>query len=444
LKRTKFAKHYIAIILILFLIGFCLWFFLLRFYKYTDDAYVEGNQIIITPLIPSFVKAIHSDDTFLIKKGQLLIELDDTDAKIALKKAEESFATTVREVCQLFHQVFAYQAEIEIKRALFVKAKQDFDHRQHVVEEGGVSVENYEHSIAALTESIYSLQMTEVLYKKSLAMIQNTSIRNHPMVLNSAAKLVDAWVNLYRCKIYSPVEGLGAQRTIQVGKWVAPGEPLMSVIPLDQIWVNANYKETQLKKMRIGQSVKVTADLYGRGVIFHGTILGLPGGAGNAFSLLPPQNLSGNWIKIVQRLPVRVGLRPEELKKHPLRIGLSMEATTDVHDISGEMVPETTAGSPTYETPIYRLEEIGSELLIEKIFNENFDPHLEFYKTTPFIPREIQKSGNSQSGAQDFDQDLAGAEAAPVVHRGNAGGSKDWDADRGSSPFLKHERYIEK
>jgi membrane fusion protein (multidrug efflux system) len=229
-----------------------------------------------------------------------------------------------------------------------------------------------------------------------------------------------------------------------VGKWVAPGEPLMSVIPLDQIWVNANYKETQLKKMRIGQSVKVTADLYGRGVIFHGTILGLPGGAGNAFSLLPPQNLSGNWIKIVQRLPVRVGLRPEELKKHPLRIGLSMEATTDVHDISGEMVPETTAGSPTYETPIYRLEKIGSELLIEKIFNENFDPHLEFYKTTPFIAREIQKSGNSQSGAQDFDQDLAGAEAAPVVHRGNAGGSKDWDADRGSSPFLKHERYIEK
>jgi membrane fusion protein (multidrug efflux system) len=158
----------------------------------------------------------------------------------------------------------------------------------------------------------------------------------------------------------------------------------MSVIPLDQIWVNANYKETQLKKMRIGQSVKVTSDLYGRGVVFHGTILGLPGGAGNAFSLLPPQNLSGNWIKIVQRLPVRVGLCQNELKKHPLRIGLSMEATTDVHDSSGEMVPETTLGSPTYETPIYSLEEIGSETLVEKIFTENFDSQLELYKTIPF------------------------------------------------------------
>jgi len=384
MNRIKFAKFYIITILTLFVLGFCLWFFVLRFYKYTDDAYVEGNQIIITPLIPSFVKAIHTDDTFLIKKGQLLIELDDTDAKIGLKKAEESFATTVRQVCQLFHEVFALKAEIEVKRALFIKAKQDFDHRKAVVEEGGVSVENYEHAIAALTESIYSLQMSEVLYKKSLAMIQNTSIRNHPMVLNSAAKLVDAWVNLYRCKIYSPVEGLGAQRTIQVGKWVAPGEPLMSVIPLDQIWVNANYKETQLKKMRIGQSVKVTSDLYGRGVVFHGTILGLPGGAGNAFSLLPPQNLSGNWIKIVQKLPVRVGLCQNELKKHPLRIGLSMEATTDVHDSSGEMVPETTLGSPTYETPIYSLEEIGSETLVEKIFTENFDSQLELYKTIPF------------------------------------------------------------
>lgn len=384
MNRSKFAKHYIAITLILSFIGFCLWFFIFRFYKYTDDAYVEGNQILITPLIPSFVKAIHSDDTFLIKKGQLLIELDDTDAKLALIKAEETFATTVREVCQLFHEVFAYKAEIEVKRALFIKAKQDFDHRKSVVEEGGVSVENYEHAIAALTESIYSLQMTEASYYKRLAMIQNTSIRNHPMVLNAAAKFVDAWVNLYRCKIYSPVEGLGAQRTIQVGKWVAPGEPLMAVIPLDQIWVNANYKETQLKRMRIGQSVKVTSDLYGKEVIFHGTILGLPGGAGNAFSLLPPQNLSGNWIKIVQRLPVRVGLRPSELEKYPLRIGLSMEALTDVHDTKGEMVPETTAGSPTYETPIYKLEKEGSEIAVEKIFHENFDPHLELYKTTPF------------------------------------------------------------
>lgn len=377
------TSTYIIVIGSLLLIALLYWFFIWRFYKYTDDAYVEGNQIIITPLVPSFVKAIHTDDTFLIKKGQLIIELDDTDARIQLNRAEENLANTVREVCQLFHQVFVYKAEIEIKKALLIKTEQDFQHRDNVVLEGGVSLENYEHAVAALRESFFSLQMTEVLYFKSLSMVQGTSVRNHPLVQIACDKVLDAWVGLYRCKIYSPVEGLGAQRTIQVGKWVAPGDFLMSVIPLDQIWVNANFKETQLKKMRIGQPVKVTSDLYGRGVVFRGVILGIPGGAGNAFSLLPPQNLSGNWIKIVQRLPVRVGLPKEALLRYPLRIGLSMEATVDVHDEGGEMVPETTAGSPTYETPIYKLEEIGASNAIEKIFAENFDPNLEPYKTDP-------------------------------------------------------------
>ncbi len=377
------TSTYIIVIGSLLLIAILYWFFIWRFYKYTDDAYVAGNQIIITPLVPSFVKAIHTDDTFLIKKGQLIIELDDTDARIQLNRAEENLANTVREVCQLFHQVFVYKAEIEIKKALLIKTEQDFQHRDNVVLEGGVSLENYEHAVAALRESFFSLQMTEVLYFKSLSMVQGTSVRNHPLVQIACDRVLDAWVGLYRCKIYSPVEGLGAQRTIQVGKWVAPGDFLMSVIPLDQIWVNANFKETQLKKMRIGQSVKVTSDLYGRGVVFRGIILGIPGGAGNAFSLLPPQNLSGNWIKIVQRLPVRVGLPKDTLLRYPLRIGLSMEATVDVHDEGGEMVPETTAGSPTYETPIYRLEEIGSSAAIEKIFAENFDPNLEPYKTDP-------------------------------------------------------------
>ncbi len=384
MNRKQFANRYVIIITILLILGFFYWLLYWRFYKYTDDAYVEGNQIIITPLVPSFVKAIHTDDTFLVKRGQLIVELDDTDAKIAFNLAGEKLATTVREVCQLFHQVFAFESEINMKKALYVKNAQDFEHRQNVVLEGGVSLENFEHAIAAMQESFYSLEMTEILYRKSLSMIQGTSIRNHPLVLAAADTFIDAWVNLYRCNIYSPVEGLCAQRTIQVGKWVNPGDYLMGVIPLDQIWVNANFKETQLKKMRIGQPVKVTADLWGRDVIFHGTILGLPGGAGNAFSLLPPQNLSGNWIKIVQRLPVRVGLTAESLRKHPLRIGLSMEATVDVHDEAGEIVPETTAGSPTYETHIYKLEEIGSHEAVEKIFEQNFDPNLEAFKKVPF------------------------------------------------------------
>ncbi len=382
-KRGKIAGFYWISCTILCVLGFLFWFFFLRYREYTNDAYVEGNQVFITPLRPGFVTAIHTDDTFLVKSGQLLIQLDETDSMIALNQAKERLADVVRRVCQLFHDVFAYQAEIEVRRAEFIKTSQDFEHRENVLEAGGVSLEDYQHAVAAFRASFFSLEWTEILYDRALAAVQGTTIRNHPLVLEAADRVREAWVQLYRCKIYSPIEGLAAQRTIQVGMWAKAGEPLLSVIPLDQIWVNANYKETQLKRMRIGQKVKITSDLYGRDVIFQGTIVGLPGGAGNAFSLLPPQNLSGNWIKIVQRLPVRVALNADEIQEHPLRIGLSMEATVDLLDQGGALVPTTTAGSPTYQTPIFTKEEKGDEQLIEVIIQENLDPSLADFITEP-------------------------------------------------------------
>ncbi|MBS0619972.1 MAG: efflux RND transporter periplasmic adaptor subunit [Verrucomicrobia bacterium] len=379
----RMALWYWGICLSLLLAGCAYWFFYWKDRVYTDDAYVEGNQVYITPLQDGFVTAIHTDDSFLVTRGQLLVELDRTDALIALERAKEALAQTVREVCEKFHQVFAYAAEIEVRNAEWIKTIEDFHHRRDVIDEGGVSLEDFEHAIAALRSAYYSLQQTEILYDKSLSLVQGTSIRRHPLVLAAADQLRQAWVNLYRCQIYSPVEGLAAQRTIQVGMWTKAGEPLLSVIPLDQIWVNANYKETQLKKMRIGQSVKITSDLYGRDVIFQGEIVGLPGAAGNAFSLLPPQNLSGNWIKIVQRLPVRVALKPEELRTFPLRIGLSLEAVVDLRDQKGPLVPVSNAGSPTYETPIFTIEEKGDDLLIDAIILENLDPMLAEYLDTP-------------------------------------------------------------
>lgn len=330
MKRRAFIYWGICVLLvILFLIYWlCYW----RFRAYTDDAYVEGNRVFITPLRPGFVKGIYTDDTFLVEKGQLLVELDETDDQIAFDAAQEDLANAVREVCQLFHQVAAYEAEIEMKKAEYIKAAQDYEHREDVINAGGVSLENFEHAQAELLSNFYSLQLSEILYQKALAMVQGTTVETHPLVFAAADRVREAYVQLHRCKIYSPVEGLAAQRTIQVGMWVKAGAPLMSVIPLDQIWVNANYKETQMKHMRLGQKVNITSDLYGGGVVFHGKIQGLPGGAGNAFSLLPPQNLSGNWIKIVQRLPVRVALDPEELRKFPLRIGLSMEAIVQLEE----------------------------------------------------------------------------------------------------------------
>lgn len=386
-ERKRLTLLFWGTVLFLLLVGLLIWIFVLRHRVYTDDAYVEGNQVFITPLRPGFVTAIHTDDTFLVKKGELLVQLDRTDAEIALETAKQELAKAVRLVCQSFHDVFLYRSELEVKRAELIKTEQDFQHRQEVIEAGGVSLEDYEHAVAALRASYFSYKMTESLYDKALAFVQGSSIRNHPLVLQAADQVRDKFVQLFRCNIYSPVEGLAAQRTIQVGMWVNSGEPLLSVIPLDQIWVNANYKETQLKRMRIGQRVRITSDLYGRGVVYNGIVVGLPGGAGNAFSLLPPQNLSGNWIKIVQRLPVRVALEPDQIACHPLRIGLSMEAWTYL-DRDGALVPCSSEGSPCYDTRIFEREESGDCELIDKIFSDNMDPTLNSYAENPLAAQK--------------------------------------------------------
>lgn len=368
----------------LFIIGFFSWLLYFKYIEYTNDAYVQGNLVYITPLEPGFVTSIHTDDSFLVKKGQLLVTLDDTNAKIALQRAKEALANKVRDVCQMFHSVFVYQKEIELKIATLIKDAQDYLHREGVFKEQGVSLEDYEHAIAALKAQFASLEMSKAQYLKSLSLIQGTTLQNHPLVIAASDEVRQAFVNLYRCNIYSPVDGLAAQRTIQVGMWVPAGQPLMGVIPLDQIWINANYKETQIKRMRIGQKVDITTDLWGKEHIFHGTIVGLPGGAGNAFSLLPPQNLSGNWIKIVQRLPVRVALDPKEIEEHPLRIGLSCESLIDTRGhAKGLLIPQTSAGSPLYETSIFQIEEKGDKALIKSIIESNLDPTLAIYQDTP-------------------------------------------------------------
>ncbi len=397
--RRKLTFIYWISLGAIFLAGFLYWFFAWRNKAYTDDAYVGGNQVYLTPLHDGFVTSIHTDDTYLVKKGELLVELDKTDSLIMFDRAKAQLGETVRDVCQMFHQVFVFQSKIEESKAKFIEAAQDFQHRWGVLPASGVSLEDYEHAVASLRTTYFMLQTNETRYKKALSVVQNTTIEDHPLVRAAIDRMRDAWVHLYRCNVYAPVEGLAAQRSIQVGMWTPSGTPLMSIIPLDQIWVNANFKETQLRYMKIGQRVKITSDLYGRDVVFNGKIVGLPGVAGNAVSLLPPQNLSGNWIKIVQRLPVRVELDPEQLKKHPLRIGLSMEATVDLTD-PGALVPTTTAGSPLYQTSIFEKEESGDKDFIFSIIADNLDPTLTTYRnetlaltqTTLSIPLIVQSA----------------------------------------------------
>jgi membrane fusion protein (multidrug efflux system) len=388
MKNNKFNLYFWGSIGIILLIGFLSWLFYFRFHKFTRDSYVMGNQIVLTPLHDGFVTAIYSDDTFLVKKGDLLIQLDESDAKLAFDKAKEQLANTTREISQMYHQLFAWRAEIQVREAEYIKASQDMQHRDDVIDQGGVSIENYEHAQAALKASYFLLQMTKSFYEKEKAFLQGVSIRNHPLIVKAIDEFRDAWLYLYRCKIYAPNDGIVAQRTIQVGMHVKQGEPLLAIIPLDQIWVNANYKETQMAKMRIGQKVLLKSDFYGPSVFFHGTIVGLPGGAGNAFSILPPQNLSGNWIKIVQRLPVRIALDSNELQQHPLRIGLTMTANTDISNTSGLMVPINTIGSPNYITSVFEKEENGSLEFANDVFYQNLDPLLISYADNPLMIEE--------------------------------------------------------
>jgi membrane fusion protein (multidrug efflux system) len=367
------------------------WFHSYKGIRRTSDAYVNGNKIVITPLIDGFVTSIYTNDTYLVEKGQLLIQLDTTNSKLAYEDAKQKYANAIRQVCSMFHQTFAYEAEIQVREAEWIKAEEFFKHRLEVVNQGAVSVEDLQAWEAEKDSAYFSYVAAQQLYQKQASLIIRRSIRENPIVKIAEDELSQAWVNLYRCKIFSPVRGLVAQREAQVGMWVKSGTPLMSVIPLDQIWVNANYKETQMRHMKIGQKVELKADMYGYDVVYRGVIVGLPGGAGDAFSILPPQNLSGNWIKIVQRLPVRVVIEPEDLIAHPLRLGMTMQARVNIRNQSGSYYQKESNLSPIYSTDIYQDEIEQSKKCINSIFLRNADPSLKKFFSNPFIPESLQK-----------------------------------------------------
>ena len=369
-----------------FIIGLIVWLVTIHYTRRTNDAYVEGNPLIITPLVDGFVTSVQTDDTFLVDKNQTLVTLDQINYKIALNEAKANLASAVREVCKIYHQTFAYQSEIDVRFAQFIKAEEFYNHRAAVLDTGAISLEDLQVAKENLGTSSNNFEQAKSLYLKESSLIQGKSIRNNPIITAAVDQLTQAWVNLNRCSIKSPERGIVAQRSAHLGKWVAAGDPLLTVIPMDQIWVNANFKETQMRHIKIGQTVKVYSDMYGKRVIYRGTIVGLPGGAGNAFSILPPQNLSGNWIKIVQRLPVRVAIDPDDLIKHPLRLGMTMHAIVNIRSHNKGYLPKENDLAPIYQTNIYEAETKGAKKFADSIFDRNFDKTLSYYINNPFEP----------------------------------------------------------
>lgn len=375
-KKFKIIGGMALFFLIVGIAIFLWWLLWGRFHESTNDAYVNGNMVVITAQIPGTINKVYADDTNYVEQNQILIELDPTDTQIALDKAKAHLANTVRRVVNLFAKVRELESKLEMREAELIRAMQDFEHRKALLDTGSISLEDYQHAEAALKTMLSNYFYTQYQLAAAIAQVENTTILTHPLLMQAKERLKTAWVNRKRCTIVSPARGLVAMRRAQVGTAIDPSFPLMSIVPLDQMWVDANFKEVHLKNMRVGQPVKITADIYGGGTIFHGKIMGLAGGTGSVFSALPPQNATGNWIKIVQRLPVRIRLEPQEVLKHPLRLGLSLEVTVDTTQREGLMIPSPVQEKPIYETGVFATQIDGSDALIEQIIHENLDPSL--------------------------------------------------------------------
>lgn len=347
------------------------WYFIARHWADTADAYVHGNQDPLMPQVSGIVTAVLADDTELVREGDVLVELDATNARLALDRAEASLANTVRQIHQLFQQVDEQAATVELQQANLVQAHKDFLRAQGLESRHNISQQEYQHALTAWETAQSSLSEARYKLKALQAITEGTTVRDHPRVKLQITALRQAYVNLARTRLRAPVTGYVAQRTVQVGQQVAPGKALLAIIPLDQIWVEANFKETDLADMRVGQPARVSSDLYGAGVQYHGTVLGISPGTGSVFELLPPQNATGNWIKVVRRVPVRIGLGAKDVRAHPLRLGLSMTVSVNVTNTAGPVLGEAAAGRTHYRTSVYRSEDKRLRRLIEKIIREN-------------------------------------------------------------------------
>ncbi|TAL52330.1 efflux RND transporter periplasmic adaptor subunit [Pandoraea sp.] len=373
-KRKRMMLTLSAVIIVA-AIGYGLyWGLYARYYESTDDAYVSGNVVQITPQVGGTVTGVNADDTQMVQAGQTLVQLDQADSRVALLQAEANLAQTVRQVRTLYVDNQALAATVAMREADLAKARADLQRREIAMPSGAVSREELGHAQDAVKTVEAALAVARSQLMSNHALTDKTTVATHPQVRQAADKLRAVYLDYARTSIPAPVAGYVAKRAVQVGQRVAPGTPLMAIVPLNQVWVDANFKEVQIAHMRVGQPVEMTADVYGSSVKFHGTVAGFSAGTGSAFSLLPAQNATGNWIKVVQRLPVRIALDPKELAKHPLRIGLSMQVEVDVHNTKGKALGNAPA-MPTYQTDVF--EKIGhqADAIVARIIEDNLGAH---------------------------------------------------------------------
>ena len=370
-RRRRWIVGLGAALVIIALLVLAWWLLDARFYESTDDAYVAGDLVNIMSQVNGTVVSIGADETDLVTAGQELVRLDATDPRIALQDAEQQLARTVRQTRTVFATRDQLQAVVGQRRADLARAQADFNRRRNLAASGAVSGEELAHAQDTLNASRDALVAAQKNLAASSALVGRTGVADNPDVRAAATQVERAWLALVRTSVRAPVKGYVARRSVQLGERTAPGAPLMSLVPLGRLWLEANFREVQLRHMRIGQPATVVADLYGGRVTYHGRVAGLGLGTGSAFALLPAQNATGNWIKVVQRVPVRIELDPRELTTHPLRIGLSTVVRVDLHDTSGAELAPTPRREPVLETRAYDIDTSEVRARIEQIINDN-------------------------------------------------------------------------
>ena len=356
-KRKKLLSI-LAVILIIIALVYSIYHLVFGQTVSTDNAYVGAETAEITSMVSGQVAEVKVSDTQQVKQGDVLAIVDPRDAQIALAQAQAELAKAKRQYTQssansssLSSQIMISSDDINSAKAQVAQsqvaqqqAQQEFDRRNKLSASGAISKEEFSKSQSALDNAQANLKVAQAALAQAEskrkaaqsnldaneALIKGASQSSTPDVLVAQAKVEQAQLDLQRTEIRAPLDGVVARRSIQVGQRVAPGSILMRIVPINQLYVDANFKESQLEKVRVGQTVTLTSDLYGDDVEYHGKVIGFSGGTGSAFALIPAQNATGNWIKVVQRLPVRIQLDSKDLEKYPLRVGLSMEATVDL------------------------------------------------------------------------------------------------------------------
>jgi membrane fusion protein (multidrug efflux system) len=352
-NRTRILILIAVIFIVSGLLWGAYWYLVLSNRERTDDAYVNGNKVVISAQISGTVIVVLADDTQLVKAGQVLVRLDPVDAETSLSRTASSLAQTVRQVRQEKSTADQYDSVIETRKLELARAQADLTKREPLLADRAIAPEEVRHARESVELARAALTQAVRQSNASHALVDGTPVEDNPSVMQAKAAYRDAWIAAQRNAVVAPVTGYVAERSVQLGQHIQAGQALMTVIPLNALWVDANFKEVQLRYLRIGQPAQVRSDLYGGSFIFHGHVQGMSAGTGAAFALLPAQNASGNWIKVVQRVPVRIQIDDGDLAKSPLRVGLSATVTVDTTNRDGPVLPTKAADTPVGDTRVY-------------------------------------------------------------------------------------------